>query len=197
MSINIKQDFSSAASESMHQKSNPVQTVYKPVQSVIQSTNSNGDISSFTPTSRSNSNSAGEYHKDSTSTIQSNQYYVLRSSTDSNTINSPITSIYRERSIEETEAAHDLLSLSQSLPPLPAPCVVTILHPVTNYNVNSPDVQEITPSRPSKEYITYTSDRTDIHSRNKKNVSTQFDADMLPDDSSSSGEFDAFVRHHQ
>ncbi|CAD7004652.1 unnamed protein product [Ceratitis capitata] len=35
---------------------------------------------------------------------------------------------YRERSIEETEAAHDLLSLSQSLPPLTPPCVVTILH---------------------------------------------------------------------
>ncbi|XP_052873779.1 mucin-12-like [Anopheles cruzii] len=37
--------------------------------------------------------------------------------------------IFRDRSIEETEAAHDLLSLSQSLPPLTAPCVVTILHP--------------------------------------------------------------------
>lgn len=63
-------------------------------------------------------------------------------------------SIYRERSIEETEAAHDLLSLSQSLPPLPAPCVVTILHPIANYAVNSADVHEITPS---KEYITYNS----------------------------------------
>ncbi|XP_053686535.1 protein sister of odd and bowel-like [Sabethes cyaneus] len=44
--------------------------------------------------------------------------------------------IFRERSIEETEAAHDLLSLSQSLPPLPAPCVVTILHPSTEPTVN-------------------------------------------------------------
>ncbi|XP_050073665.1 serine-rich adhesin for platelets-like [Anopheles maculipalpis] len=40
--------------------------------------------------------------------------------------------IFRDRSIEETEAAHDLLSLSQSLPPLTAPCVVTILHPSGN-----------------------------------------------------------------
>lgn len=64
------------------------------------------------------------------------------------------SSIYRERSIEETEAAHDLLSLSQSLPPLPAPCVVTILHPIANYAVNSADVHEITPK---KEYITYNS----------------------------------------
>lgn len=44
--------------------------------------------------------------------------------------------IFRDRSIEETEAAHDLLSLSQSLPPLPAPCVVTILHPSTEPTVN-------------------------------------------------------------
>lgn len=57
---------------------------------------------------------------------------------------SPVTSfqyditspIFRDRSIEETEAAHDLLSLSQSLPPLPAPCVVTILQssePTVNF----------------------------------------------------------------
>ncbi|XP_065092347.1 myosin-G heavy chain-like [Ochlerotatus camptorhynchus] len=44
--------------------------------------------------------------------------------------------IFRDRSIEETEAAHDLLSLSQSLPPLPAPCVVTILHPSSEPTVN-------------------------------------------------------------
>ncbi|XP_017842512.2 protein snail isoform X3 [Drosophila busckii] len=37
------------------------------------------------------------------------------------------TAIYRGRSVEETEAAHDLLSLSQSLPPLIPPCVVTIM----------------------------------------------------------------------
>ncbi|XP_036335987.1 uncharacterized protein LOC118746259 [Rhagoletis pomonella] len=50
-----------------------------------------------------------------------------------------LPSFYRERSIEETEAAHDLLSLSQSLPPLTPPCVVTILHPEssTNSNLNS------------------------------------------------------------
>lgn len=211
MSINIKQDSSSIACEPVHQMNNSVASshqmssaiVYKPVQSVIQSTNSNGNISSsisvpietppFTPISRTDPNNDGEYPKDSSST-QSNQYFVLRSSCENSSINSQ-PPVYRERSIEETEAAHDLLSLSQSLPPLQAPCVVTILHPVTNYNVNSPDVQEITPNRPSKEYITYTSGRTiqcqsernESHARNKKSVSTQFDADMLPDDSSSSG----------
>lgn len=55
--------------------------------------------------------------------------------------------VFRERSIEETEAAHDLLSLSQSLPPLPAPCVVTILNPDQNYD---PNVNELSTS-----YVTY------------------------------------------
>ena len=53
---------------------------------------------------------------------------------------------YRERSAEETEAAHDLLSLSQSLPPLPAPCVVTILHIEPNFYQQQNIVQEMTPS---------------------------------------------------
>ncbi|XP_072395042.1 uncharacterized protein [Diabrotica undecimpunctata] len=40
------------------------------------------------------------------------------------------TPSFTKRSAEETEAAHDLLSLSQSLPPLPAPSVVMIHHTV-------------------------------------------------------------------
>lgn len=43
--------------------------------------------------------------------------------------------IFRMRSAEETEAAHDLLSLSQSLPPLPAPGVVTIHQNVPNEEI--------------------------------------------------------------
>lgn len=188
---------------------------YKPnAQSVIQSTSSTNGLGGSIPNSASISipipHNISRSHTsihDPASTL-SNQYFVLRSSNDtvaSAAANPPTA--YRERSIEETEAAHDLLSLSQSLPPLPAPCVVTILHPVTNYNGNSPDVQEITPNR-SNEYITYTSGRTiqyattnaagaaaaainddhdDICTRNKRNASTQFDANMLPEDSSSSG----------
>ncbi|XP_064213044.1 zinc finger protein with KRAB and SCAN domains 1 [Tribolium castaneum] len=45
--------------------------------------------------------------------------------------------IFRTRSAEETEAAHDLLSLSQSLPPLPAPGVVTI-HPTVPHEDSPP-----------------------------------------------------------
>ncbi|XP_055688505.1 protein snail-like [Lutzomyia longipalpis] len=58
-----------------------------------------------------------------------------------------VSSLFKDRSIEETEAAHDLLSLSQSLPPLPAPCVVTILHPDPNFHPTSPIMHEITPNR--------------------------------------------------
>lgn len=197
----------SVLAPSSHLLSSPV--VYKPVQSVIQSTNSNGchipntinvpieslSTNHITRSTLTNDRDYGEKNSPSSTTV-SNQYFVLRSTTESTPPHNGQPPVYRERSIEETEAAHDLLSLSQSLPPLPAPCVVTILHPVTNYNGNSPDVQEITPNR-SNEYITYTSgrnvhytsDRNDIYARSKKSVSTQFDADMLPEDSSSSGEF--------
>ncbi|KAL1398786.1 hypothetical protein pipiens_002341 [Culex pipiens pipiens] len=66
----------------------------------------------------------------STTTTSSQQNSAEGSSTTGRQFPFDTTSpIFRDRSIEETEAAHDLLSLSQSLPPLPAPCVVTILHP--------------------------------------------------------------------
>lgn len=55
-------------------------------------------------------------------------------------------SVIKTRSVEETEAAHDLLSLSQSLPPLPAPGAVTIipksdeLAPLYSYSPLSPEI---------------------------------------------------------
>ena len=55
--------------------------------------------------------------------------------------------LFRDRSVEETEAAHDLLSLSQSLPPLPSYHItaVTMLHPDSNTNYQSNVMQEIKP----------------------------------------------------
>ncbi|CAH1125045.1 unnamed protein product [Ceutorhynchus assimilis] len=57
---------------------------------------------------------------------------VLRSSTRArhSQSNDDVAPEFQSRSAEETEAAHDLLSLSQSLPPLPAPSVVMIHHTV-------------------------------------------------------------------
>ncbi|GFG32443.1 hypothetical protein Cfor_02541 [Coptotermes formosanus] len=46
--------------------------------------------------------------------------------------------IFRLRSVEETEAAHDLLELSRSLPPLPAPSVATVQEPVPCYRLQEP-----------------------------------------------------------
>lgn len=76
--------------------------------------------------------------------------------------------LFKDRSAEETEAAHDLLSLSQSLPPMPAPCVVTILHPEPSKLTN--DVQEI------PNYITHikypkNSNVVEIQYRNRSPVS--------------------------
>ncbi|KAK4877441.1 hypothetical protein RN001_009947 [Aquatica leii] len=51
--------------------------------------------------------------------------------------------IFRIRSPEETEAAHDLLSLSQSLPPLPPPSIVTIHQSIPHGE---------TPSSPTRSY---------------------------------------------
>src|SRR5690349_18732651 len=55
--------------------------------------------------------------------------------------------LFRDRSAEETEAAHDLLSLSQSLPPLPSYHItaVTVLHPDSNTNYQTNVMQEIKP----------------------------------------------------
>lgn len=57
-------------------------------------------------------------------------------------------SLFRDRSVEETEAAHDLLSLSQSLPPLPAYQItaVRILHSESSHHYQSRNVQEIKPA---------------------------------------------------
>ncbi|XP_066256290.1 uncharacterized protein [Euwallacea similis] len=73
-------------------------------------------------------------------------------------LSSSSPSPFRPRSAEETEAAHDLLSLSQSLPPLTAPGVVMIHH-----NVLSDD-----PPSPSRNYNPLTTDRNPGKSAKKE-----------------------------
>ncbi|KAJ9597289.1 hypothetical protein L9F63_011860, partial [Diploptera punctata] len=57
--------------------------------------------------------------------------------------------IFRMRSVEETEAAHDLLELSRSLPPLPAPSVAPVEEPVTCYRLQ--ETHELPPCYSSPE----------------------------------------------
>ncbi|KAL1130789.1 hypothetical protein AAG570_012030 [Ranatra chinensis] len=58
--------------------------------------------------------------------------------------------IFRLRSAEETEAAHDLLELSRSLPPLPAPTAVTPGEAQPVYHCCEPTRPPLTP--PNSEY---------------------------------------------
>lgn len=86
-------------------------------------------------------------HNTNISIVKDNKSFQSQTSVKHSTQSTQQNEVFRERSIEETEAAHDLLSLSQSLPPLPAPCVVTILNPDQNYD---PNVNELSTS-----YVTY------------------------------------------
>ncbi|XP_065370899.1 zinc finger protein 20 [Calliphora vicina] len=74
--------------------------------------------------------------------------------------------VYRERSIEETEAAHDLLSLSQSLPPLTPPCVVTIMH--QDSNGTSTSSSSSSPSSPNCTLNSHKSQMQEISSSSRQ-----------------------------
>uniref|UniRef100_A0A1A9WFK5 C2H2-type domain-containing protein n=1 Tax=Glossina brevipalpis TaxID=37001 RepID=A0A1A9WFK5_9MUSC len=104
-------------------------------------------------------------------TQQSNQKSVIKSDFSSS------TNIYRERSIEETEAAHDLLSLSQSLPPLTPPCVVTIMHQDSiSSSASSSSASRSSASSPSllikthMQEISSSSNHQHNHNSNKQNL---------------------------
>ncbi|XP_022909309.1 zinc finger protein 235-like isoform X2 [Onthophagus taurus] len=77
----------------------------------------------------------------------------LKSEQDTVNQNSDVSLFTRTRSAEETEAAHDLLSLSQSLPPLQAPGVVTV--PVINDHPPSPtsNYRPLSPETSKPSYI--------------------------------------------
>ncbi|XP_043474980.1 dual specificity protein kinase pyk3-like [Leptopilina heterotoma] len=59
--------------------------------------------------------------------------------------------LFRDRSAAETEAAHDLLELSRSLPPLPQPSVA--IGPQNVIELPSTDVQEMTVYQPAEQPV--------------------------------------------
>lgn len=63
--------------------------------------------------------------------------------------------IFRIRSPEETEAAHDLLSLSQSLPPLPPPSIVTIHQSIPHGEEPSSPTRSYRPLSPEQQIPSY------------------------------------------
>ncbi|XP_025990852.2 zinc finger and SCAN domain-containing protein 21 isoform X2 [Solenopsis invicta] len=63
----------------------------------------------------------------------------------------PMSSMFKDRSAAETEAAHDLLELSRSLPPLPPPSVA--IGPQNVIETPATDVQEMTVYQPAEQPI--------------------------------------------
>ncbi|XP_027842588.1 transcriptional repressor scratch 2-like [Aphis gossypii] len=61
--------------------------------------------------------------------------------------------LFKERSKEETEAAHDLLELSRSLPPLPPPSTVTIAAPTPPETPLGPGANDGCPASPQFVYV--------------------------------------------
>lgn len=110
-------------------------------------------------------------------------------------------SLFRDRSAEETEAAHDLLSLSQSLPPLPAYQItaVTILHSDNNHHYQS-NVQEIKPASAQAikanniAHRTISPSRYDVSSMNGNyDVTTQNISPLTPPTSEHSSDAETIV----
>ncbi|XP_011862984.1 PREDICTED: B-cell lymphoma 6 protein homolog [Vollenhovia emeryi] len=62
-----------------------------------------------------------------------------------------VSSMFKDRSAAETEAAHDLLELSRSLPPLPPPSVA--IGPQSVIEAPASDVQEMTVYQPAEQPI--------------------------------------------
>ncbi|XP_043248494.1 cell wall protein DAN4-like [Colletes gigas] len=65
-----------------------------------------------------------------------------------NVITSHVSSMFKDRSAAETEAAHDLLELSRSLPPLPPPSVA--IGPQSVIESPATDIQEMTVYQPDQ-----------------------------------------------
>ncbi|XP_076248593.1 uncharacterized protein LOC143188285 [Calliopsis andreniformis] len=65
-----------------------------------------------------------------------------------NVITSHVSSMFKDRSAAETEAAHDLLELSRSLPPLPPPSVA--IGPQSVIETPATDIQEMTVYQPEQ-----------------------------------------------
>ncbi|XP_003693605.1 zinc finger protein sens-like [Apis florea] len=91
------------------------------------------------------SSTATPYHTvEETTTDHSNE----SRSNNGNVITNYVSSMFKDRSAAETEAAHDLLELSRSLPPLPPPSVA--IGPQSVIESPATDIQEMTVYQPDQ-----------------------------------------------
>ncbi|KAK2582037.1 hypothetical protein KPH14_002742 [Odynerus spinipes] len=92
------------------------------------------------------------YRLEDTSEQPCNDSRIRSTSCCNNDISSAsISSMFKDRSAAETEAAHDLLELSRSLPPLPPPSVA--IGPQSVIEAPATDVQEMTVYQPVEQPI--------------------------------------------
>lgn len=92
------------------------------------------------------SNASTPYHLEDPAENQTTE--APRLSSACNLITSHVSAMFKERSAAETEAAHDLLELSRSLPPLPPPSVA--IGPQSVIETPATDIQEMTVYQPEQ-----------------------------------------------
>ncbi|KAL2740600.1 cell wall protein DAN4-like isoform X1 [Vespula squamosa] len=115
----------------------------------------------LSPSHRSSQNNPSALSSICTSTRYTNEDTTEHSNDDTkirstsccnNSISSSnVSSMFKDRSAAETEAAHDLLELSRSLPPLPPPSVA--IGPQSVIETPATDVQEMTVYQPVEQPI--------------------------------------------
>ncbi|XP_053994495.1 mucin-2-like [Hylaeus volcanicus] len=96
------------------------------------------------------SSTATPYHLEETANTSTNHPTpdTRIGSSNCNVITSHVSSMFKDRSAAETEAAHDLLELSRSLPPLPPPSVA--IGPQSVIEAPATDIQEMTVYQPDQ-----------------------------------------------
>lgn len=92
------------------------------------------------------SNTATPYHVEETADHSTSDSRI--GSNNGNVITNCVSSMFKDRSAAETEAAHDLLELSRSLPPLPPPSVA--IGPQNVIESPATDIQEMTVYQPNQ-----------------------------------------------
>ncbi|OAD52152.1 Transcriptional repressor scratch 2 [Eufriesea mexicana] len=92
------------------------------------------------------SSTATPYHVEETADHSTPDSKIA--SNNGNVITNYVSSMFKDRSAAETEAAHDLLELSRSLPPLPPPSVA--IGPQSVIESPATDIQEMTVYQPDQ-----------------------------------------------
>lgn len=92
------------------------------------------------------SSTATPYHVEETADHSTSDAKI--GSNNGNVITNYVSSMFKDRSAAETEAAHDLLELSRSLPPLPPPSVA--IGPQSVLESPATDIQEMTVYQPDQ-----------------------------------------------